>query len=180
MRAQTAPETASVVVARTTLAAGQRIASGDVEVRHWPLALLPKGVVGDAATVVGRVLASPVAPGEALTASRWVGPGLLDGQPSGLVAAVVPLLDGAAGQLARPGVRVDVVASSGEVVARDAVVLAVPGGSDQSGGGWGQAEMAPASVVVAVETGPAAAFARGGGGDAPGDGSGFALVLHPQ
>jgi pilus assembly protein CpaB len=180
MRAQTAPQTTPVVVARTTLAAGQHIASGDVEVRHWPVSLLPQGVVGQPSTVVGRVLAAPVAAGEALTASRWVGPGLLAGQPPGLVAAVVPLIDDAAGLLARPGVRVDVVASSGDVVARDAVVLAVPEAAAQSPGGWGLAEGTPDSVVVAVEAEIAPVLARGGGDSAAGSGSGFALVLHPQ
>lgn len=181
LQAQTAPATSAVVVARTGLPAGQRITASDVEVRAWPVSVTPpRGMVSEPGLVVGRVLASPVGPGEALTPSRLVGPGLLEGQAPGLVAAVVPLLDGAAGLLARPGVRVDVVASSGEVVARDAVVLAVPQSADRSTAGWGSGDSEPDSVVVAVESAVAPALARGGDGDAPGGGSGFALVLHPQ
>lgn len=180
LQAQTAPETSAVVVARTDLPAGQRITASDVEVTAWPVSVVPGGVVSDPGLVVGRVLASSVGPGEALTQSRLVGPGLLVGQAPGLVAAIVPLLDSAAGLLARPGVRVDVVASSGDVVARNAVVLAVPRSADRSTAGWGSGEGEPDSVVVAVESAVAAALARGGGGDAPGGGSGFALVLHPQ
>lgn len=180
LQAQTAPETSAVVVARTDLPAGQRITASDVMVRAWPVSVAPRGVVSDPAVVVGRVLASAVGSGEAITPRRLVGPGLLEGQAPGLVAAVVPLLDGAAGLLARPGVRVDVVASSGEVVARDAVVLAVPEGADRSTAGWASGDGGPDSVVVAVESAVAPALARGGDGDAPGGGSGFALVLHPQ
>jgi Flp pilus assembly protein CpaB len=180
LQAQTAPTTSAVVVARTDLPGGQRITASDVEVRAWPVSVAPRGAVSDPGLVVGRVLASSVGPGEALTPSRLVGPGLLEGQAPGVVAAVVPLLDGAAGLLARPGVRVDVVTPSGEVVARDAVVLAVPQGADRSTAGWGSGGSEPDSVVVAVESAVAPALARGGGGDAPGGGSGFALLLHPQ
>lgn len=174
VREQAAPRSVPVVVARTDLAAGQRIAAGDVAIARWPAALAAGGMVSESDSVVGQVLAAPVGVGEALTPSRLIGPGLLAGQPPGSVAAVVPLSDPVARLLARPGTHVDVVAGSGEVVARGAVVLAAPGPSP---GVWSGGDDQPGSVVVALDAGAAPALARGGPADG-GIGGGFSLVAH--
>jgi pilus assembly protein CpaB len=175
---QVAPRTVPVAVARTALAAGQRISPADLEIQRWPASIAPRGAMRDAGAAAGHVLAGPVGPGEALTDTRWVGSSLLVGQPAGFVAAVVPLLDRATSLLARPGARVDVVSPSGEVVARGAVVLAPPPGGS-SGGVWDSGAEGPDSVVVAVEASIAPALARGGSPDGTA-GTGFALVAHPD
>lgn len=122
------------VVAARSLATGAVVGAGDVRVEPRPAGQRPQGAVSDVRFVVGRAVAGPVAEREVLTTGRVVGPGLLEGQPSGVVALTLPAL-GASSTGASAGVRVDVYATgSGALVARDVVVLAVSGGGGASGG----------------------------------------------
>ncbi|MEQ8832832.1 MAG: SAF domain-containing protein [Miltoncostaeaceae bacterium] len=150
LRAATAPAPDGwALVARTALPAGTTIDDGraeaDLVLVAVPSDLPLSGVLDDPARAVGRRLAAHLGPGEPLTEAALGGaPGL---GPAPLapgeraVAAPIAAAGGASVALA-PGVRVDVVASSGEgltgrtaVVVADAEVLVVsPAGPTGEGG----------------------------------------------
>jgi hypothetical protein len=94
--------------------------------------------------------------GEAVTAARVRGPGLLTGARSGLVASHIRLADPAMAAMAAPGGHVDLISSAGQVVTSDVVVLAVDAGPE-GGNGWSARAGSgpPSGVVVAVESGDA-------------------------
>lgn len=140
-----------VVVVAEDLMAGHLLTPGDLAVADWPLDLRPAGSVSDPATLSGRVLGAGMSRGEPVTTARLRGPGLLAGVPSGLMAAHVRVADPAMAAMTGPGDRVDLISSTGKVVAADVAVIAVdlaPAG----GGGWSSVpgSWTPAGVVVAV------------------------------
>lgn len=155
---------AAVALARD-LPAGAVLAAGDLRAVH--VASAPRGAVTLSAAT-GRVLAAGARAGEVLTDARLAGPGLLTGQPPGLVAAPVRVADPAAAALAFPGDRVDVLLATearadAEVVVRAVTVLARPsatasgadllGDSPDAGGGL---------LVLGVSAADAAALAGAG------------------
>lgn len=114
------PSRDAVLVARLPLAAGTDIAGGSgglLVLAPVPEGLTLSGLVRDPAEIADRPLAVPLAPGEPLTQAALGGaPG---SGPAPLAvgerAISVPLaLAGVAAGAIRPGMRVDVVASSGE------------------------------------------------------------------
>lgn len=139
-----AQPTVGVAVAARDLAAGTLLRSADIATLQLPTTVAPATAV-TSSSLVGEVLASPVAAGEHLTASRLGGGALLIGTPPGTVALPVRVADPGAASLVSPGDRVDLLAAvtteAGTLVrtvGRDvAVVLA--GGSMQpaSAGGIG-------------------------------------------
>ena len=136
--AATATATTPVVVAAGDLPAGAVLTATDLGTAAWPPDVVPTGAAVDPTALTGRVLASPLRRGEPLTDARLVGPGLWSQVPPGEVAAPVRLADLAVAALLRPGDRVDVLATvegaGTEVVAPRALVLAVPGPEEASGG----------------------------------------------
>ena len=102
------PASVPVWVAARDLPAGHRLTAGDLGVARWPPSLLPRG--GLPATAVGGWLAAPIRRGEPVTDARLVGPGLLAGQPPGVVALAVRVSDPASLVGVRPGARVDLLA----------------------------------------------------------------------
>lgn len=150
------------VVAVRALAAGAVVGPADVRVERRPVAQRPVGSASSVDEVVGRRAAGPVSEREVLTAARLVGPGLLDGQPSGHVALTLPVL-GASGAGAAAGMRVDVYATgTGTLVARDVVVLAV-GGVGAVGGSGGGSGVGAGGGLLSAGSG---ATDGGGGGPA--------------
>ncbi|SDO39485.1 Flp pilus assembly protein CpaB [Klenkia soli] len=141
-----------VVVAAADLPAGALLAEADLTTAELPPAVVPDGSAADPGLLVGGVLASPLRRGEPVTDARLVGPGLWSQVPVGQVAAPVRLADLAVAALLRSGDRVDVLATADgtgtEVVAADALVLAVP--SAETGAGL---------LVLAVATDTAARLA---------------------
>lgn len=105
-----APQTVRIAVAARDLAAGAALRPGDVRIIGLPPAARPDGALRN--PPVGRVLSGAVRRGEALTDARVLGPGLLDEQPPGTVAAPVRVADSAAARLLHPGDRVDVLAAT--------------------------------------------------------------------
>lgn len=165
-----------LVVAVRALASGHLLGQADVRVVDWPRSLRPASARARPSEVVGRRLAGPVAAGEPLTGPRLLGPELTAGLPPGLVAAAVPVADGHAIDLVRPGERVDVLstqrtdglagsAAGGPVttVARAARALAVF--ADGPAGG--------AEIVLALSRSAAAAVTRDSGSHV------FTVVLTP-
>lgn len=127
-----APVGDPVVVAARDLPPGATLTSGDLVVVRLPPAAVPDGSSAAPDALTGRVLAAGLRGGEPVTDVRLVGPGLTELLPDGRVAVPVRLADLEVASLARPGSRVDVLAARAdadraEVVARDALVLAVPG-----------------------------------------------------
>lgn len=148
---QSAPRGVPIVIAAQDLMPGHVLTRTDLGVADWPRDLTPRGAVADPAALVGRALGAGMSRGEAITAARVRGPGLLAGAPSGQVAAHVRLADPAMATMAAPGDHVDLISSAGKVVAADVVVLAVDAGSTGSGG-WSPAAGSgqPEGVLVAV------------------------------
>ncbi len=132
------PRTVPVLTAATDLPAGTTLDDGDLVRTEFAPASVPSGVVGAA---VGRTLASPLADGEPVTEVRLVGRDLATSDPS-RVAVPVRLPDPAMAALLSPGDRIDLVAtdpqgSGTDVVAADAVVLAVPPADPATAGATG-------------------------------------------
>jgi pilus assembly protein CpaB len=151
-----AAATTPVVVAARDLAAGEALDAGDLRVVDWPAHLAPPvdesvDAVDAVDAFSGRVPATAIQAGEAVTDARLLGPGLLTGQPAGTVAVPLRLADASAAAVVSVGDHVDVIAGSSadpafgeagpptaEVVAYDVLVIAVPGrGGGPSSGGFG-------------------------------------------
>jgi Flp pilus assembly protein CpaB len=145
------PRGVPIVVVAHDLMPGHVLTPSDLVVADWPAELSPGGVVVDPGTLVGKALGAGMSRGEAVTAARIRGPGLLSGARPGLVAAHVRLTDPAMSAVAAPGDHVDLISSAGHVVAPDVVVLAVDAGSARTGG-WSAASGSepPGGVIVAV------------------------------
>jgi Flp pilus assembly protein CpaB len=139
------PVTRPVVVAGVDLPAGHALALSDLAIAQVPAGVLPAGTSTDSRGLIGRVLAAPLARGEAITEHRfttlpeWA-------VPPGTMPMPVRFADPAAAALLTAGQRVDVVAASGpspegdtpftsaELVAQDILVLAVISADPQAEG----------------------------------------------
>lgn len=147
--------TVPVVAVGRDLPAGATVSSSDLRVVRLPDDLAPAAAFRDPGRVAGRVVAGPVRRGELVTDRRLVGRSLVDGYPSGTVAAPVRLADSEAVALLRVGDRVNVYAASAErrhaqtPVVTSATVVALPRADDGSGTDG-------ALVVLAVTSGQAA------------------------
>jgi pilus assembly protein CpaB len=148
-----------IVVVAQDLMAGHVLTPGDLAVKDWPRDLSPSGAIADPANLVGRALSAGMASGEAITAARVRGPGLLIGVPLGLVAAHVRLADAAMAVMTTAGDHVDLISSAGKVVASNVVVLAVDAGSPDDGWSATAGSGAPIGVIVAVPRDVAARLA---------------------
>lgn len=155
---KTPPRGIPIVVVARDLMPGHVLTRSDLMVADWPRDLGPGGVVADPGALVGKALGAGMSRGEAVTAARVRGPGLLTGAPAGLVAAHIRLADPAMAAMVKPGDQVDLISSAGEVVATDVVVLAVD--PSPEGSGWSATASGPPSgVVVAVGRGEAVRLA---------------------
>lgn len=125
------PATTSVWSASRDLAAGAVLGPGDLVALPLAEEVVPAGALPASSDPTGRLLASPMRAGEALTDVRLLGEGLLEAMP-GLVATPVRLGDAAVLDLLAAGDAVDVVATDPagvtdpEVLVTDARVLVVP------------------------------------------------------
>ena len=153
---KTPPRGIPVVVVSRDLMPGHVLTPSDLAVADWPRDLGPVGVVPDPRALVGRALGAGMSRGEAVTAARVRGPGLLAGALPGFVASHIRLADPAMAAMAAPGDHVDLISPAGQVVASDVVVLAVDAGAEGPSGWSTRAGSGPPSgVVVAVEGGEA-------------------------
>jgi pilus assembly protein CpaB len=168
------PSRDAVLVAQVPLAAGADLAteaaSGSLVLSPVPEGLNLRGLIRDPDVIAGRPLVVPLAAGEPLTEGALGGaPGtgpapLTDGER----AISVPMaLAGAAAAALRPGMRVDLVASSGEgltgrsrVVVADVEVLQVQS-VDSDGRNLDAAALLRVSARQALRATEAIDFARG-------------------
>lgn len=158
-------ERVPVVVAAAALPGGRVLTPADLAVRATERGSVPQQAVADPGALVGRRLAAPVGPGEAVTPVRLLGSSLLAGYATelGPTAVVTPvrITDAAPLVLLRPGDRVDVLAAP----LAGAEPSSVPGSIGAGRVGVGSARLVVARApVLAIE--PAAA----GGGDDPAGG----------
>jgi pilus assembly protein CpaB len=168
-----APATTPVVTAAEDLPPGTVLGADDLAVVAVPVGLAPAGSAADRGELAGRVLASPLRAGEAVTDVRVVGPGLWSQVPVGQVAAPVRLADLAVATLLRAGDRVDVLGAAGgdpggaapvvEVVARDALVLSAPATTDPGVGAGTGADSGLLVLAVPPDTARQLAAAGAGG-----------------
>lgn len=103
---------APVLVARTELAAGRRIAPADLALREIPARYLPPGALGDAQSALGREPAHSLPTGSYLTEAQLARPGApppLPGPRLGRGERVAQVVAVAPPQLLEPGTRVDVL-----------------------------------------------------------------------
>jgi len=185
------PRGIPIVVVAQDLTAGHVLTQGDLAVSDWPADLVPEGAGADPTRLVGRALGAGMSRGEAITAARLRGPGLLTGTSTGLVAAHVRLTDPEMAAMTTPGDQVDLISMAGRVVASEVVVLAVDGGSARGGsaaGGWAATSMSSASVMTGGSGQPGGIVVAVSNADAlrlaTGDPAGlsnltFSLVLRP-
>ncbi|MEX5294146.1 SAF domain-containing protein [Kocuria sp. CPCC 205268] len=101
--------TVPVVTAAEALPAGAAVSPERLAVASYPPDLVPEGAVADPAVLAGRVLAGAAGPGQPLTESALVGPGLLTGQARGVTAVTLRIDDPGALRHVRAGDHVDVV-----------------------------------------------------------------------
>jgi pilus assembly protein CpaB len=165
--------TRAVVVAVADLPAGRTLGPGDLSVAQVPAGVLPDGTSSAPSDFMGRVLAAPMARGEAVADHRLTAPAQW-AVPAGTMPMPVRFADAGAAGLLAAGQRVDVVAASGpgldgaspfasaEVVAQDILVLAViTGEADPQGilGGQSTADDQTPLVLIAADRGSALAIA---------------------
>lgn len=159
----------AVVVAGRALARGAVLARADVRVERIPSAYAPPGAFGVGGDVVGRVLATDLAAGEALTRTRVGGAGgpVASLVSSGLRAFVVA--SGLPSGVLEPGDRVDVIATFGgprpytDTVGDGLEVLSVveeDPGTFRAGGATGPSLVLLVSEETAERLAQATAFGR--------------------
>jgi Flp pilus assembly protein CpaB len=169
--------TAEVVVATRDLPTGHRLTAEDLTRAQVPLDVSPPGTSADPGLVIDRVLAAPVARGEAIAPIRLVEPAMGGWRtPAGTSPLPVRFSDAGAAELLRSGQRIDVLAaatggadalepgsSTGQgwarMVAEDVLVLAVTGLDPSQGAGLldaGPAGQPAAPLVVLAVTRPQA------------------------
>jgi pilus assembly protein CpaB len=171
LRAQGGGPSARILIAAADLPVGARLEGANlVRPVTVPRAAALPGLLRDVAEVRGRLLAVPVASGEPISDAVLGGrPGRLPGPLArGERAVSVPLATagGAAAALA-PGVRVDVVAATGEgprgqaaVVVPDAEVLTTSIATGESGAGEGGSVLLRVRRAEALRLAAALDFAR--------------------
>jgi pilus assembly protein CpaB len=156
------PRLVPLVVAAHDIPAGHRLAASDVRVAEWLRGTGPGRAMAQVGGAVGRVSAGPLAAGSAVTDADLLGPGLLTGQPPGLLAVPVRVAESAAAGLVQPGDRVDVIAVAGSGGSAGSAGSA---GSGSSGSGGGSGAVVTGVVVLAE---PAAGATGGDSGGLPG------------
>jgi Flp pilus assembly protein CpaB len=156
-----APAGHPIVVAVRDLATGTALTSADVRLRSWPDDLRPAGGLTRPDEAIGRRIASAVRAGEALTATRLIGPGLTTGLPRDLRAVPVQVGGGGPG-LVRAGDFVDLLVSDppdavapsppvAHVLAESARVLAVTAPPSAPGDDVGTLGVGTLEIVIAVD-----------------------------
>lgn len=143
--------TTPVLVASRDLTPGDVVHDGDVRVIELPRAVVPRGVLDDEGSAVGRTLTGPVMAHEIITSVRLVGDSFVAALGPGLVVAPVRMADPEAVSLLHVGDRIDVYAATAQgstapVVVENAWVATIP----QASTAGGRAGSEGALVVLAV------------------------------
>ena len=164
-----AGDVVTVVVADRDLARGSVIGADAVRLERMPSAFAPPGAFRTAEEAVGRTLASDLAAGEAVTATRVGGAGgpVASQVASGLRAFVVA--SGLPAGVLRPGDRVDVIATFGgprpytDTVGSGLEILSIvedDAGTFEAGGSSGPSLVLLVSPETAEQLAHATAFGQ--------------------
>lgn len=144
-----APSGVPVLVAARDLDAGAAVRADDLRTQSVDPAMAGAGGLADPAVAVGQRLATPLAAGEPVTASRLVPAGPLAHLGAGSRAVHVPVADAGVVGLLHAGDRVDVIrALDGARIATDLVVLAVDARPESDR--WDVGTAAGSGVLLAV------------------------------
>lgn len=145
-------EQLEVCVAKRDIAAGQTIASSDVEMRLWVSDLLPADAARSMDDVVGKAPGTPIMEGEVVVLKRFRDAAAALDVPDGLAALSVPAKDvQAVGGVLTEGAFADLYAVGGtstSLLAEDVLILA----TSASGLEAGSAELSWVTVAVAPES----------------------------
>jgi pilus assembly protein CpaB len=165
------PPTVPIQIAARDLSAGTVVTAGDIATREVPQLMVPRGAVASTNALVGRTIASPLRAAEIVTDVRLVGPGMLAGVPSGVVAVPVRIADEASAALLSSGDTIDLVAQSPpelgasiapRVVATAVRVVSVLSGSSTTGSSTNSRDGALIVVAVPRREAPDIAATAGG------------------
>ncbi|MCR4525050.1 Flp pilus assembly protein CpaB [Kocuria rhizophila] len=122
--------TTPVVTAAHDVPAGTALTAEDLTVSEFPVDIAPAAAFTDIPEAGGQTTTVALSPGQPVTSTSVLGPGVLTGQPPGTTAATVRVSDPAVLRHIRPGDAVDVVhhadgasAARGRPVARSVTVL---------------------------------------------------------
>ena len=158
----TSADLVDVIVASADLPAGSTLTEQDLAVDAIPADYFPPGAVTNPADALGRMIASGIASGEAITSSRLVTTGP---RSDGLHTVPVRLADAEAATLLSPGSVIDLVLASGDtgarIVAEGVQVVTVPRISTSAGLGR-DSRIAGSLIVVATDRRTAVALAAAG------------------
>lgn len=102
-------QTSPVVTVVNQVPAGRAVTGADVSIENVPVDWVPRGALTDISAVTGQPATVALSPGQMVTESAVLGPGVLQGQPEGSTAASIRVSDPAVLRHVRPGDRVDVV-----------------------------------------------------------------------
>jgi pilus assembly protein CpaB len=160
------PALVDILTATTDLPAGSTLTAEDISTQPFPADHIPPGAFTDTTQLIGRLLAAPMAQGEAVTQTRLmsVGP-----RADGLHTVPVRLADAEMADLLAPGAIIDLVLPmgdtssplTGEVIAAGARVVTVPRRPRE--GTFGASPRSAGSlVVVATDRRTAVALAAVG------------------
>lgn len=162
------PSTTPVVLAARSVPAGAVLGPGDVTVADVRVDARQPGAVTDTVDAVGRRVAAGLAAGEALTTTRLVPRGPVDGLRSGSVALHVLAADPAGVALLAPGLRVSVYPSAGgAALARAVAVLSVDPPPPEPGPLGGAGSPGRGVVLVLPPEAAEAVLSGHGGLDGP-------------
>jgi Flp pilus assembly protein CpaB len=156
-------------VATRDLAAGTRLAGGDLQVKAWPERVRPPDALGRTTQAVGQRLAGPIRAGEPLTSTRLVGADLTAGLPPTMRALPVEITGSASLSLVHAGDSIDLVVGdppeaetgpsrSARVLAESVRVLAVARQTTDPGG-----DLETLGLIVAAEPATALKIASAAG-----------------
>lgn len=131
--------TTPVVTAAHDVPAGTALTAEDLTVSEFPVDIAPAAAFTDIPEAGGQTTTVALSPGQPVTSTSVLGPGVLTGQPPGTTAATVRVSDPAVLRHIRPGDAVDVVhhaddASAAASTSGGDTSLLAPAGTDTDSG----------------------------------------------
>ena len=152
------PPTIDVIVAAADLGVGEKLSASDIRVVRVPPEIVPFSAVTSRDDAVDKILGAPVPAGLFITESALNTAARYDSAQPGTVATPVRFADPQIVKLLQPGDRINVLVAHGgsidsaqaSVVARNALVLAIPEADSDEGGLLGSTSSGGNIAILAV------------------------------